>query len=259
MAGSHTPDHDRERNEADEPFEVQDETTPFDDEAERAATSRLALDEEDSLPWLESGDEALEDEPSDTGRLVGLVLMGLVALAAIVGGIWWATHRTADPELAADGSTIEAPATPFKEAPKDPGGKTFDGTGDSSFAVSEGQTRPARLGEGDAAAVPTPSVDIAPTPAAKAPAPAASAAATPAATTGVGVQIGAYSTRAKAEEGWTRLAANPVLSGVRHRVVEGQADIGTVYRLQAVAADREAAHALCGRLKAAGIACQVKN
>ena len=260
MAGSHTPDDGRERNEADEPFEAQDEVTPFDEDLDQPQPGRLALDEDDSLPWLESGDEALEDEPSDTGRIVGLALMALVALAAIVGGIWWATHRSADPELVADGSTIEAPATPFKEAPRDPGGKTFDGTGDSSFAVSEGQTRPARLGEGDAAVPPSPSIDIAPTPAIKAPAPAASASVAPAAATGgVGVQVGAYSTRAKAEEGWTRLAANPALSGVRHRVVEGQADIGTVYRLQAVAADREAAFALCSRLKAAGIACQVKN
>ncbi|HMO67248.1 MAG TPA: SPOR domain-containing protein [Novosphingobium sp.] len=260
MAGSHTPDDGRERNEADEPFETQDGDEVFTEDEGDYPEDRLALDEDDSLPWLESGDEALEDEPSDTGRILGLVLMGLVALAAIVGGIWWATHRTADPELVADGSTIEAPATPFKEAPKDPGGKTFDGTGDSSFAVSEGQTRPARLGEGDAPAAPRPSIDLAPAPKASAPAVAASAAAAPAETGGaVGVQVGAYSTRAKAEEGWTKLAANPALSGVRHRVVEGQADIGTVYRLQALAADRDAASALCSRLKAAGIACQVKN
>lgn len=260
MAGSHTPDDGRERNEADEPFEAQDEATPFDDDPDQSRADRLALDEDDSLPWLESGDEALEETASDTGRLAGFVLMGLVALAAIVGAIWWATHRTADPELVADGSVIEAPATPFKEAPTDPGGKTFDGTGDSSFAVSEGQTRPARLGEGEGAPVPKPTIDIAPTPAAKASVPAATAAGAPAAAAGgVGVQVGAYSTRAKAEEGWTRLSANPALSGLRHRVVEGQADIGTVYRLQAVAADREAAHALCNRLKAAGVACQVKN
>jgi hypothetical protein len=42
-------------------------------------------------------------------------------------------------------------------------------------------------------------------------------------------------------------------------VVEGQADIGTVYRLQAITADAGAAHALCSQLKAAGLACQVKN
>jgi hypothetical protein len=53
--------------------------------------------------------------------------------------------------------------------------------------------------------------------------------------------------------------AHSVLSGVRHRVVEGKADIGTVYRLQAVPGDAAAANALCGRLKAGGLACQVKQ
>jgi hypothetical protein len=46
---------------------------------------------------------------------------------------------------------------------------------------------------------------------------------------------------------------------VKHRVVQGSADIGTVYRLQAVAPDAAAANALCSQLKAAGIACQVKG
>jgi hypothetical protein len=42
-------------------------------------------------------------------------------------------------------------------------------------------------------------------------------------------------------------------------VVEGKADIGTVYRLQALAGDAAGATDLCARLKAAGVACQVKN
>lgn len=228
---------------------------------EALETERLALDEDDApLPWLESGDEEFEEEQgSGTGRILGLVVGSLVALAAIVGGIWWATHRSSDPALVADGSTVPAPEQPYKEAPKDPGGKTFDGTGDTSFAVSEGQTRPARLGEAPAA--PSPSVDVGPKPAASpSAAPAAGATASaPAAVGGVGVQVGAFSSRALAEAGWTKLAGNPALSGVRHRIVEGQADIGTVYRLQAVAADAASASALCSRLKASGVQCQVKN
>ncbi len=46
---------------------------------------------------------------------------------------------------------------------------------------------------------------------------------------------------------------------MKHRVVEGTADIGTVYRLQALAPNAEAANALCSTLKAAGVACQVKR
>ena len=74
------------------------------------------------------------------------------------------------------------------------------------------------------------------------------------------MRVGAYSSKAQAEAGWTRLVAqsNGALSGVSHRVIEGNADIGKVYRLQAVAGDAAGANALCGKLKGAGISCQVK-
>ena len=204
-------------------------------------TEQLALDEEERLPWLESVDD--DEEPGvDTGRVMGLLVLGLVALGIILGGIWWFTRGAPDPALVADGSTIAAPATPYKEAPKDAGGKKFAGTGDSSFAVSEGQSRPAQI----AGATPKPSVDIAP-----------KAGAAPAG--GIGVQVAAFSSQAAAEAGWGKLTGQyTALSGVPHRVVSGQADIGTVYRLQAVAADTAAANALCGKLKAAGLSCQVK-
>jgi hypothetical protein len=217
--------------------------------AEPLDTEPLALDEDERLPWLESSDDDYEDEGSDTGRMMGFVLMGLVALAAIVGGIWWATHRTADPALA-DGSLIAAPSEPYKTAPSDAGGKQFAGTGDSSFAVSEGQTRPAQLASG--AASPAATASAAPKPGA---APAAAATAG-----GVGVQVGAFSSNAAAEAGWSALASRyaAVLGGVKHRVVQGSAESGTVYRLQAVAGDAAAANVLCGKMKAAGGACQVK-
>lgn len=227
------------------------EATVEDHGNEPLETERLALEEDERLPWLESGDDEYEDEGSDTGRMVGFLVMGLIALGAIVGGIYWASHRNPDPQLA-DGSTIEAPAEPYKTAPSDAGGKQFAGTGDSSFAVSEGQTRPAQLATGAAAP------KAAASGAAPAPSGAAAGAAAPAG--GVGVQVAAYSSNSAAEAGWAKLAAQHVaiLSGVRHRVVEGTADIGKVYRLQAVAGDAAAANALCGRLKAAGTPCQVK-
>lgn len=232
-----------------------------DDELEPLETEQLSLAAEDErLPWLESSDDEDwgESESSDTGRLLGLVVMGLVALAAIVGGIWWVTNRSTNPAMVADGSVIAAPAVPYKEAPSNPGGKTFDGTGDSSFAVSEGQTRPAQLGGAPAAPVaPAPAPSAAPVAAGAKPAAAPAVAVTPG---GVGVQVGAFSSQAAAEAGWTKLVgqAGAVLSGVSHRVIAGSADIGTVYRLQAVAGDGGAANALCGKLKGAGISCQVK-
>lgn len=247
-----------DRNDGDElqPWE----TAAEDHDDQPLEIEQLGLtEEEERLPWLESpeDDEWDDSQGSDNSKLAGFVLMGLVALAAIVGGIWWATNRGPDPALVADGSVIEAPDQPYKQAPQDPGGKTFDGTGDSSFAVSEGQNRPPQLGGEPsapvaAAPVATPSQAAAP---AAAPAPAAAAA-----SGGVGVQVGAFSSKATAEAGWTKLVgqAGAALSGVPHRVVAGNADIGTVYRLQAVAPDAASAQALCGKLKAAGISCQVK-
>lgn len=216
-------------------------------------TGRLEFGDDDvRLPWLETdGDDEEEYQSYNAGQLVALLILGALALAVIGGGIWWAVGQRGDETVVADGSVIAAPEQPYKERPKDPGGKTFAGTGDTSFAVSEGQTRPARLGES-----PTPKpVKTSPSGDAK----AGAAPAEPAAT-GVGVQVAAYSNRAQAEAGWTRLSAQyEELSGLKHRVVEGSADIGTVYRLQVLAADVAGANALCGRLKAAGLACQVKR
>ncbi|MBS0476379.1 MAG: SPOR domain-containing protein [Proteobacteria bacterium] len=220
-------------------------------------TSRLDLSEaEERLPWLESADDDDLGEEGSGGRMAGLVALSGVSLAVIVGGVWWASHRAPAGSAAADGSVIAAPAEPYKEAPKNPGGKTFEGTGDTSFAVSEGQSRPAKLGSGGGAVASTPA-----SPPVKAEVkPAPSAAPSPGFSTGVGVQVGAFSSKATAEAGWDKLVgqSHGALSGVSHRVIEGSADIGKVYRLQAVAGDQGAANALCGKLKAAGISCQVK-
>ena len=223
-----------------------------DGDSEPLETERLALDDEDErLPWLESSDDEdfADSEGSDMGHTLRLGLLALAALAAIVMGIYWITHRNPDPALTPDGSLVAAEATPYKEAPKDPGGKTFDGTGDTSFAVSEGQSKPAQM---------APAAGAAPAPAAAPAAKPSTAAAAPSG--GVGVQVGAFSSRESAEAGWTKLVGSSrgALSGVSHRVVAGSADNGTIFRLQAVAPNADAAQALCGKLKGAGISCQVK-
>jgi hypothetical protein len=239
---------------------VGDDQLEFDDDNER-------------LPWLDSDDDD-QDEGTDGGRVLGLVVLGLIALATIVGGIWWSTHRTPDATLVADGSTIAAPSQAYKEAPKDPGGKTFDGTGNTAFAVSEGQTRPAKLGEGSAPVAPPPGgagakpgfdsvkppvAFASATPSANASANAGATAGAPQTVSGPAVQVGAYSTRTSAEAAWSRLSQQySALSGQRHQTVEGKADIGTVFRLQALPGDAAAAQALCGKLKSTGLACQVK-
>jgi hypothetical protein len=218
------------------------------DDDEFIADEQLALaDDDERLPWLESGDDEDEDEGGvDTGRIVGFAMFAALALAALVGGIWWFGQRTPDAELVADGSTIPAPAGPYKTRPSDPGGKTFEGTGNLAPAVGEGKTIEGRIAE----QAPVPSVDV-PKPGQK-PAPAAPS--------GVAVQVGAYTSRDTAEAGWQKLLARTdKLAGVNHRVVEGKADMGTVYRLQAMAGDAAGATALCRALASDGVDCQVKR
>ena len=214
---------------------------------------------DERLPWLESGDEEDDNRGGiDSSRLVTMGALALLLLVAVVGGIWYVGQNGTGTGPLADGSVIEAPDEPYKQRPEDGGGKTFAGTGDTSFAVGEGQTREGRLAE-------RPVTDTAPKPADGAASdsvetakPAATA--TPEASQGgVGVQVGAYSKREQAEEGWaTLIRQTDALSGVRHRIVEGQADIGRVYRLQAVAGDRASANRLCAALKEDGLNCQVK-
>lgn len=214
-----------------------------------APAARLALEDgEDQLPWLES-DEDYQEDGVDMARIAAIAVIGLLAIVLVVGAIWWFTRERSDPALVADGSTIAAPEGPYKTKPEDPGGKTFAGTGDTSFAVAEGKSREGKLAEDD---LPRPSIDT------KAASPVSSSTkAEPKG--GVGVQVGAYSNRESAEQGWQKLVQKfEALHGVSHRVVEGQADIGKVYRLQAVAGDLAGANALCSTLKASGGACQVK-
>lgn len=208
--------------------------------------AELALDDDDGLPWLESGDDDYDEGQVDTSRIVAFAAVLLALLAVTIGLIWWASNRNSNAEIVADGSTIKAPETPYKQRPKDPGGKEYAGTGNVAPGVGEGKMTEGRL------AVPDP-----------VPAPTVSTRTTeekPVQPSGVGVQVGAYGSRARAEAGWATLRRQTTaLEGVSHRVVQGQADIGTVYRLQAVAGDIAGARALCDRLKADGLACQVKR
>ncbi len=241
-----------------------DDIRQVDEAGEPLKTGELALDDgdDDRLPWLEA-DEDDSGEGADGGRILGFAVIGFLALVAIVGAIWWFSHGSPDETLVADGSTIAAPKTPYKEAPKDAGGKTFEGTGDTAFAVSQGRSQAANQapnqGAASAAASGTarPGIDIPP----KAPSAASSAAAPAAAagTPGTMVQVGAYTRRQDAEAAWTRISERySALSGQRHVVAEGQADIGTVFRLQVSGGSADGARAMCGRLKSQGLDCQVK-
>lgn len=230
-------DYDGEEEEA---WDGDESSGSGDDYAEE---EQLALDDgEEQLPWLESDDD-YEEEGVDTARILAFAVIGLLAIGLLVGGIWWVTQSKGGGDAIADGSTIEAPEGPYKTRPDDPGGKVFEGTGNQSFAVSEGQGT-----EGQLASTPSPQPSIeAATPTA---APAAS---------GVGVQVGAFRSREAAESGWNTLVGQfSVLRGLPYRVIEGDADIGRVFRVQAVASSLDAANTLCSQLRAAGGSCSVK-
>jgi hypothetical protein len=220
-----------------------------------ASDDELDLADTDSLPWLESDAEDDDAGGFDTGQLLGFAAALVLLLGAVVGGVWYLSNRSAGGDVVADGGVIAAPAGPIKERPADPGGKEFAGTGNVAPVVGEGGTRPAVVA--DTPPLPSPSPVTKPTPIAG---PAAGASPAPAANlSGVGVQLAAYGTRERAEQGWAEIARrSDQLAGVKHRVVEGRVDSGTVYRLQAVTANRAAADRLCAALKADGLDCQVK-
>ena len=242
---------------------------------DHAHSAPLALDSDDRLPWLEGDDEDYQ-QPVDHHRVAALVSAALLLLAAVVGTIWFATHRHDAAAPVADGSTVGPGDENYKSAPANAGGKTYAGTGATSFAVSRGKspdehlagTPGAKPAEGNAAAS-GPAGEAAAASAAASDAagaganvkPAAAQAAANGGNAGEGgvVQIAAFNTQARAEAAWGQLAAShDVLSGLKHRVVSGQIDSGTVYRLQALTA-AGGGGALCEKLHAAGMGCQVKQ
>lgn len=246
----------------------------------------LDLSENDSLPWLESDEEDPAAGGVDTAQLVGFVGVLLAVLAGVVGAIWYFSNGNQAETVAADGSTIAAPEGPYKERPSEEerGGREVEGTGNVAPAVAEGQMTQGRIasetgaGAGDQdLSIKMPAIGGAtplaggakPVPAAKEKAPepkpqpaekpAAAATAPNADPSTPNVQLAAYSSRARAEQGWREISGRTsALKGVNYRVVEGRADIGTVFRLQALPGDRAAASQLCRTLKAQGIECQVK-
>lgn len=237
------------------------EDAPFATDAGFEKPAQLDLGEDDvRLPWLE-GDDEEEEVRSGLGQSALLVVLGVLAIALILGSVLWLTRKKPE-TLVADGGTIAAPKEPYKVKPENPGGEVVAGTGDTSFAVAEGQRRQTKIGGDEQPATDaTKNVKVAANPASEAGEPAAKpSVAAPAPVKGVGVQVGAYASKEAAEAGWTTLKSQySALSGVSHRVVQGQADIGTVYRLQAVPGDAAAARSLCAGMKSAGLSCQVKN
>jgi cell division septation protein DedD len=184
--------------------------------------------------------------------VAGLVLGGLLLLAAIVGGIYW-LQRNQSGGSSGNGELIAAQEGNYKVAPTDREGKSFEGEGDAAFAASEGKKVGASIDPVKAKAAEA-------APAASVATAGTASAAAGAAPTGSGfVQLGAFSDTAKAGQAWTAMGQRfGFLSGLNRRVVEGAAEGGRkVFRLQAVTANPAAAQQLCAKLKAAGENCMV--
>src|SRR5690606_40020966 len=81
----------------------------WEDDGEAMDTRELELDDDERLPWLESADDEGDEQGVDAGRIVGFVLIALLVLAVLLGGGWYLLKGRGNPELVADGSTIEAP------------------------------------------------------------------------------------------------------------------------------------------------------
>jgi hypothetical protein len=77
------------------------------------------------------------------------------------------------------------------------------------------------------------------------------------ASSGFGVQLGAFSSAERANEEWTKLQAGAAgtLDGLSPRVVVGESSGKTIYRLQAEVRDEAQARAICGGLKVANKPC----
>lgn len=242
----------------------------------------LHFEEEERLPWLEPINDVEQNEGS-TGRLIGLVLAGLVGIGLVVGGLWWWQNNGGR----ARGELIAAPDSDYKTTPPAEPDR-FDGDGNVAVAASEGVRPESRVNADQLPEQPVPpaaatapnrpaaatSRPAASTPVAggtataanrttaggagaSAPAATAAAAATPA-TGGGTIQLGAFASEATAARAWDGLKGRfAFLAPVNRSIVSATVNGRTVYRLQAAAGSASAARDFCNRLRVAGENCLV--
>ncbi len=220
----------------------------------------LSLQDEDRMPWL----EAFEDDDGYDGgsntKMLGFILASLLALGLVVGGTWWL--RSQNPGPNGDGTLIAAQEGDYKVKPNDPGGMKVEGQGDAAFAASEGAEANGKVDMASRPEVPVAVVKQGagapgqPVAAGKnsvsTPMSAGSkqlaAAALP--TNGGGiVQLGAFGSKAVAEQAWTTLAArSPAVARLARSVEVANVNGRTVYRLRANAGTPGAAAQLCASI-----------
>jgi hypothetical protein len=237
------------------------------------------------LPWLEPVEDETEEPRGGYGGLALLGIALLVVIGLLIAGIvmvrsWRAGHSDM-------GQIIHAPAGPYKEKPSDPGGLKVDqagivaertGTGgdinsplDLAAIPEQPVTGPGSVPAVQAAipvAVPgstgkpaapvaAPAPLAAPPVAAKAPPPTVPAG-PPVIAAGDGgtIQLGAFSSQAKAKAAWKSLSTRfSFLSPMTMAVIPVKSGEATLYRLRA--SGGESAASVCAKLKVAGEICVV--
>lgn len=250
-------------------------------------TGGLDAQEGDRLPWLEAVDDEDVREGIGSGKLIASVLVALLVIGLLIGGIFWLRDGDSGPASGEPG-VITAQEGDYKIKPEAPGGMAVAGKGDAAYAASEGADPNApidlsalpeapvmgnRVTTADAATAPratVPATGTRPAPvavakvedrretlAAASPRPVAAAPkpiAAPAVAGGGTVQLGAFSSEAKANAAWKALAGRfSFLSGLTPSVMPVTTDSGTLYRLRTQGAG------LCARLRVAGESCTVVN
>ena len=207
---------------------------------------------DEPLPWLEAVED--EDEPRglSAGRMLGALVVVLLAALIVAGTFFWLGQRQSGesgaPEL------IKATPGPYKVKPTDPGGLDVAGESETAFRTSAGEDADAQLNLGSVPEAPPAPPKAEPKPAE----PATPAEPQPAPTGGNGsvIQLGAFKNGAQAERAWTALSARfPSIASMNKMIVPFSGGI----RLRAGAASPADARSACQALKAAGENCFVAN
>ncbi|MEP3226982.1 MAG: SPOR domain-containing protein [Parasphingorhabdus sp.] len=201
----------------------------------------LDLDDENRLPWLESAEDYEGEDEYSPIRVAIFLAVGIALLAAIVGGIYWMQKRDSG-GLSGDGTLIAAQEGDYKVRPDDPQAKQFEGEGDASFAASEGQGTPGKLGTAPPVESPIKKTTSA----------------APSAPGSAMIQLGAFSTAGQADNAWSGFSRRfSDIGALPKKIVQGSVEGGTIFRLNAVAPNVSAAQNVCNNLKAAGESCIV--
>ena len=230
-------------------------------------SDRRAVFDEEGLPWL----EAVADEDGPRGlsgaKMLAALLIVAAAVALVIGTFFILGRRNASPTVGPP-ELIRADPNPYKVKPSDPGGLDVAGDSQAAYETSAGADRDAKIdmnavseapverpapklatAAGDNSATPAEAPAKTTSPPVPQPAPAA---------TGTVIQLGAFSSGAKAEAAWKALTARFAGLGAMTKIVIPVTGNDTsLYRLRAGAPTPADAKAMCQALRVAGESCVV--